>query len=297
MIRYPNLFLIGAPKTGTTSLAAELAQHPRVFCPPVKEPRFYDAKIFYDFPEDQNPITRRDYLALYESAPENALWRLDASVFVMYSLDAVRNILSDSPDARFIVVLRDPCDASKSMHAQRLKTLYNHLRELDDDFYRCFDLITERKKGKGFPAACRNRILFRYDLLYSYELWLPGLTALLGDRLLVLRYEDYARDPAAVHHSVFAFLGLPTDFVPTLEQRNRSEVIATNALSRLASGLANRLYRFRRLLGPIWRAAAPLKRRVLRHKQLERSSDAEADAQVRIAFSSTYAFLEELDDS
>lgn len=297
MTCHPNLFLIGAPKTGTTSLAAELAQHPGLFCPPVKEPRFYDAKVFYDFPEDQNPISREDYLALYASAPGSAFWRLDASVFIMYSLDSVRKILSESPDARFIVVLRDPSDASKSMHAQRLKTLYSHLRELDDDFYRCFDLIPERKKGKGFPPACRNRILFRYDLLYSYELWLPGLTALLGERLLVLRYEDYAREPKAVHHSVFAFLGLPPDFVATLEQRNRSEVIETNTLSRFAYGLANRLYRFRRILGPVWRAAAPLKRQVLRHKPLVRKTDPEADARVRAAFSSTYAFLEELDES
>ncbi len=40
----PSFLVLGAPKCGTTSLCHYLAQHPEVFVPPEKEPRFFDAE-------------------------------------------------------------------------------------------------------------------------------------------------------------------------------------------------------------------------------------------------------------
>jgi hypothetical protein len=39
--RWPNLFLVGAAKAGTTSLYGELARHPAIFMAPMKEPHFF----------------------------------------------------------------------------------------------------------------------------------------------------------------------------------------------------------------------------------------------------------------
>ena len=292
MTRYPNLFLIGAPKSGTTSLAAELAQHPEIFCPKVKEPRYYDSTVFYDFPEDQCRVSRSQYLDLYSAATSQARWLLDASVFVMYSQEAIRQILQDSPQAKFIIVLRDPLTASRSMHAQRLKTFYPHLRELDDDFFTCFDLLPFRSKGQRYPKGGRNKILFRYDLLYSYELYLPELIDLLGSRLLIVRYEDYLLDSSFVRAKITAFLDVKTKFNFKPEIRNTSEVLDSTYLNRSAYWVANNLYPLRRVLNPLWLLVRPLKARLLKRKMQNKPQDTARDYSVREAFSSTYKYLE-----
>jgi hypothetical protein len=295
MKRYPNLFLIGAPKSGTTSLAAELGQHPEIFSPPQKEPRYYDSTVFYDLPEDQNRVTKSQYIDLYSGASAGEKWLLDGSVFVMYSIEAVRQILEDSPKAKFIVVLRDPLTASRSMHSQRLKTFYSHLREVSDDFYACFDLLPSRRKGQGFPTGCRNHILFRYDLLYSYELYLPTLIDLLGPRLLIVRYEDYAQNPESTHRRISAFLSVASNFDFTPETRNASEIVDNNFLTRSVYWLANKLFPLRRMLGPFWNLTEPLKKRIIKKKIKPQHHDPLGDARVRDAFSSTYDFLKTLD--
>jgi len=294
MTNYPNLFLIGAPKSGTTSLAAELGQHPEIFCPKEKEPRYYDSTVFYDFPEDQNRVSKSQYLDLYSGVAPQKKWLLDASVFVMYSLDAVQRIVEDSPEAKFIIVVRDPLSASKSMHSQRLKTFYTHLREVNDDFYTCFDLLPLRRKGEAYPEGCRNKILFRYDLLYSYELYLPKLIEFLGSRLLIIGYKAYSQNPEQVHEKITAFLNVDTNNEFQSEQRNKSEVVDNNYLTRSAYWLANRLYPFRRALKPLWDLAKPLKTLIIKKKVRTQNLDPSGDARVREAFSPTYEFLETL---
>ena len=37
----PNFFVLGAAKSGTTSLYLYLKQHPQIYMSPVKEPRYF----------------------------------------------------------------------------------------------------------------------------------------------------------------------------------------------------------------------------------------------------------------
>ena len=81
--RMPNLFLIGAPKCGTSALASQIGTHPAVYLGK-KEPRFFDARTFYDFEEDHPIKSLGEYLSLFSgNASTGAAYRLDASVFNM----------------------------------------------------------------------------------------------------------------------------------------------------------------------------------------------------------------------
>jgi hypothetical protein len=292
MKNHPNLFLIGAPKCGTTSLTAEITQHPQIFGAAVKEPRFYDAEIFYDLKEDQQPISQAEYLGLYADAPETSDWRLDSSVFIMYNLPGIDAILAASPNAKFILMVRDPLEASKSMHIQRLKTFYTHLREVDEDFYKCFDMVKDRAAGDGFPPGCKNRILFQYDRLYSYEKYVPDLQSKLGEKLLILNYENYRADPSQTHKQIFDFLEVDPKFACLREERNLSEVASPSAAARFAYGVANRLITFRKIAAPLYRMLAPLKRIVLPRQKATKQKDPARDILVKGGFAQTYVFLE-----
>ncbi len=108
----PNFFILGAPKCGTTSIAAWLGQHPAIFIPAMKEPNFFNTDI------NQPPIygveTLDEYEALFAPATTAHHAIGEASVFYLTSAVAVANILRYQPAARFIV-----CSAIRSKWRQR----------------------------------------------------------------------------------------------------------------------------------------------------------------------------------
>lgn len=225
-MKYPNLFIIGAPKCGTTALVDQLSMHSAIFVPAMKEPRYFDARTFFDNENDWPIKTLNNYLSLYASTEsQEAKYRLDGSVFNMYSESSILDILKLEPESKFIVIVRDPLEAAKSMHSQRLKYNETRLREVSEDFYTCWDLIEDRKNGHGLPHGCCNSFLFRYDLLYKYELYLPMLFRLISNKhLLVLGYAKFKSDPLSVHKKVINFLNIPHQELHT-KQLNQTYVI------------------------------------------------------------------------
>src|SRR6478736_8157945 len=122
MPRPPDFFLLGAPKAGTSALHAALARHPGLFLSPLKEPKYYlcgdSPPPAYKGPGDAHSNQewiwqRARYLALFDDAPEGTL-RGESTPFYLYNRDARRRIAADNPDARLIVVLRDPVDRAYS---------------------------------------------------------------------------------------------------------------------------------------------------------------------------------------
>ena len=210
MSNIPNLYLIGAPKCGTTSFAHSLSLHPDIFMPKIKEPRYFDAHKYYDNEYDYPFKSLAEYLKLYNSKKAiESKYRLDASVFIMYSKWSIDRILSVSPNAKFILILRDPVTASISMHSQRLKYPKGTRRELSENFLECWKMIDERKKGLAFPDGCRNKLLFRYDLLYSYEKYLPYIISKIKfENLFIGNYEEYKNNYIEFFQHIYKFLNI-----------------------------------------------------------------------------------------
>jgi hypothetical protein len=115
--RRPNFFIIGAPKSGTTSLYEYLEGHPDVFMSPVKEPFYFSpdvstgARQRYLYAPDHAA-----YLELFASAAAEA--RIgEASTTYMVSHEAPELIGAFAPDALLIAMVRNPVDMVHS--AQR----------------------------------------------------------------------------------------------------------------------------------------------------------------------------------
>lgn len=250
MDNIPNLFVIGAPKSGTSAFVSGLKQHKDIFVPIYKEPRFFDAHTFYDYKEDYPIKTMEQYLKLYKSQEsKNCKYRIDGSVFNMYSETSIKNILKISPQAKFILIIRDPVDAVKSMFVQRLKYVDPKMREISDDFLECWSKLEMRKKGEGFPKGCRNKILFRYDLLYSYEKYIPMLIDLIPEGNLHLeRYSDFRDNPKVTYSKIFKFLGVDINVVPKNKVVNPSIHVESTFVSRCMSILANKTLKFRKVI-------------------------------------------------
>ena len=113
----PTAFLLGAPKCGTTAIAQYLSETPGVCMSDPKEPNFFCTDIH---PYDRGFTSYDDYVGRcfgHQEPGDKA--RVDATVWNLYSRDAVPAILDIQPEARFIVMLRNPVDMALSLYSHR----------------------------------------------------------------------------------------------------------------------------------------------------------------------------------
>lgn len=140
----PNLFLVGAQKCGTTTLASLIAKHADVYFSGIKEPNFlsFDVRpdnFVGDFKklhiEDENAALRRSrredvlyayienpdvYEALFEGSSRFPI-RAEASVTYLFSREAPAAIATHFPKSRILVVLRDPVKRAISNHRMQVQ--------------------------------------------------------------------------------------------------------------------------------------------------------------------------------
>ena len=227
----PNFFIIGAPKCGTTALATYLREHPNIFLPNEKEPHFF-ATDLWQF-HDYYTKSEDDYAALFAgvSAEHQAVG--EASVFYAYSHDALENIKAYNPDAKLIMMVRNPIDLVYSLHAQYV---YNGFDETEADFERAWALQDERQAGSKLPpkyvgTTDRAAEMLQYRSLGKLGEQVERLYKVFSaEQIKVIVFDDFKADVAAAYQSTLQFLGLPAD------ERQNFERINANS-ERRAAGL------------------------------------------------------------
>lgn len=111
-----NLFIVGAAKSGTTSLSAYLNQHSAVNMAAKKEPDFFSHELLQGKVTYYNtaPITQiSDYHALFDQSRPYSYYG-EASVSYLPYLSVAQKIHAYNPQAKIIILLRDPADRAYS---------------------------------------------------------------------------------------------------------------------------------------------------------------------------------------
>jgi len=233
---FPRLFLIGAPKCGTTSLAAWLGAHDRIAMSIPKEPNYYAP----DVASSPAAGTEAAYLALFGPRAPGQL-RAEASTTYLRSRVAVPRILADSPSARFVVTLRNPIDMAPSVHAQLVRSG----REPVTDFARAWAMQARRRAAPPPRRAHHNPADWQYAEICRLGAQLEALYATVPrTRIHIVFLDDMAADPGSVYRRVLAFAGLPYDMrcrFPIHNERRVPRVPALARASHLAGGLRERL--------------------------------------------------------
>lgn len=107
-----NTFIVGAPKAGTTSLHYYLSQHEEVCMSSIKEPNFFSfqevSSLYYKAPSISNSIK---YQHLFE---EDKKIMGEASVSYLFYESVPQRIYDFNPNAKIIIVLRDPVERAIS---------------------------------------------------------------------------------------------------------------------------------------------------------------------------------------
>ena len=210
----PNLFIVGAPKCGTTSMAAYLDQHPDIYFAGRKEPFFFSV----DLPHAKAVTDHQDYLDLFQGGMESR-YRAEGSTWYLYSEVAARAIKDASPAAKIIVMLRDPIELIISQFQYNIINGNENLEVIEDA------LAAEPKRLAGDLIPDSNRIAaaLHYTKMVDFAPQIERYFDHFGkERVHVIFFDDLKKDDEGTVREVFSFLDLPDDVPIDLTPENET---------------------------------------------------------------------------
>jgi Sulfotransferase family len=260
----PDVLIIGAPKAGTSAMHGALAKHPQIYASPIKEPKYYmcwdSPPPSYSGPGDAHSnkewIWRRaDYDALFRDAPEGAL-RLESTPFYLYLPGARRRIAAELPEAKLIVIVRDPIDRAYSNWMHLWVDGLEPIPEFVDAWH-----AEDSRVAAGWAPFWHYRRLGRYgeQLADLFEL-------VERDRVFVLRYWQLVSHPQETLNRVAGFLGIAEYHVATIPPDNARPFVEPG----LRTSMLGRVIRAGAAAGSnappqVWRRASKPLLNLLRH--------------------------------
>jgi hypothetical protein len=257
---WPNLFVVGAAKAGTTLLWRSLAAHPDVYMSALKEPHYFSGFK----PPSRHPTVDSEaaYLALFDPG-SGRRYRGEASPSYLWHADAPAKIARRSPEARIVISLRDPVERTHSAY------LMNARLGAEPE---PFEAVVARELDPSFVPA-PERVGYVRSGLYADGV--QRYLELFPGRVLVLLFDDLIREPEGQLLRVWEFLGVDPAQAPAPDLRGRNHFVAPR--NGLAAGLFGSA-RARR----VGRAIVPPPLRVLLERMLvHEAQKPEMDATAR----------------
>jgi hypothetical protein len=201
--RFPDFYIVGHSKSGTTALYEILKRHPQIYMPALKEPTYFATDLRPRFQQPlPEPQTLTDYLALFAQA--RADQRVgEASSLYLFSHDAAGAIAAAQPTARIVAILREPASFLRSLHLQLLQNHIETERSLRD----AMSLEQARRRGERIPRSCARPQALRYSERVRYVEQLRRFHSVFPpEQILTLIYDDFRDDNDAVARRVLRFL-------------------------------------------------------------------------------------------
>ncbi|UZJ38143.1 sulfotransferase family protein [Prosthecochloris sp. SCSIO W1103] len=223
----PNFIIVGAAKSGTTSLAKYLNQHPDIFIPEKKELRYFVKNTLlsvsrkdpsFNYIRKSSVFDFSVYLSYFNGRFEKMLG--EASVHYLYNYEeAIKRIKRRLGDVKIIVVLREPVSRAVS-----------NWKYQDKDFlpFKESVLMEEKRMSVGY-----NSFWF-YKSQGFYGRQVEAYINAFDDVKIVI-YDDFVNDPLNVVLDLYAFLGVDCEFMPDTKIRyNQTNVsiVPSNKLLR-----------------------------------------------------------------
>ena len=209
----PNVFIVGAPKSGTTSLHNYLLHHPHVWASIPKEP--------YYFIENHEDFTQADeYLKLWQDS--NHPTRLEATPTYLRSPKACSKIHEFNQDAKIIILLREPTSLLHSLHNQFRLCVSEPIAEFKEA------LQAEKKRREQDTES--SHLFYSSFVKFSKQIRIYHDT--FGQENVHITFlDDLAQDAHATYQDILDFLHLPAH-EPDYEVYNESRQIKYRRLHK-----------------------------------------------------------------
>lgn len=225
----PNLFVIGAPKCGTSALTAYLNEHPQVFISSPKEP-FYWSSDYPQLRRRHGMDSMSRYMDLF--AKSNSIHRIigEGSTNYLRSTEAIPQILKFNPEARFIVMLRNPIEVVHAFHSE---VLFSFIEDVSD-FEAAWRLQADRRQGRSIPSRCEAPQFLQYAEVASYASQIERFFDLVPEsQRQVIVFDDFKSDTSKIFEETQLFLGIAPIAKDSFERVNAAHGHRSQWLAKL----------------------------------------------------------------
>jgi hypothetical protein len=219
---------------------AYLRWHPQVFMPAAKEIHYYGS----DLSGLLTQLTPAEHEALFAGS-EDARCAGETCIWALYSRNAAEEIKKDIPNAKILIMLRDPVTMTYAQHSE---LVYQGIEDIVS-FRRALAAEDDRKRGCRLPKGTMpvpTPILF-YREVASYARQVERyLRAFSPERVHVILYDDLKNDRQRVYREVLAFLEVDPDFqtdLPVINPNKRIRSIRLRNLLHRPPAALNRVCR------------------------------------------------------
>jgi hypothetical protein len=274
----PNFLIIGAARSGTTALTHFFKQHPQIFMCEPKEPHFMafaNREVNFRGPGDESLMNRitvttlEGYQKLFATA-QNKVAIGEGSVSTLYYHDqSIPNIKRYAPDAKLIVILRDPVERAFSsfmyMTSRGLEPLKEFEAALDNE---------ERRISENWHH------IWHYVRMGHYAPQIAAFQkAFDNSQIRYYLLEDLQADPRTLLKDVFQFLGVDDTFQPETDREINRSGNPKNRQVQMALGLLGRTVTLKRAIKAVIpaRIREKIKAANLEHPEISK------DARVRLS--------------
>jgi hypothetical protein len=206
---WPNFFIVGAAKAGTTSLYYYLNEIPGVYMSKVKEPYYFSPHYVQRYP-GETVTDKEEYLRLFENT-SSYIAVGEASPSYLWDPDSPKLIHQAVPTARIIILLRDPIERAYSHYLMDVKF---GARDKKLSFYQ--DLMcTYKSQEKAFEKL---RLYVEFGMYY--EQVKRYFDEFGRQQVKVIIYEEFIQHPEQTVNDVLAFLGVNYTVTAIRKQHN-----------------------------------------------------------------------------
>ena len=233
----PNLFIVGQPKSGTTALHQFLGQHPEIYMSSIKEPHFfcsdfhlesdraYGKPRFFDFRNESS------YLQLFAKAG-NAKVIGESSTNYLYSQVAAEKIHNFNPEAKIIIILREPAKYLYSLHSHYVK----FTEENEPDFLTALSLEEDRKQEKiASPRVTSPSYLYYSQRIQYYQQVKRYCDRFSPEQIKIVVFEEFKSANERIYREILEFLGVDSSFVPEYNAVNVNKEVKFKAVNNLVN--------------------------------------------------------------
>jgi hypothetical protein len=198
----PNTFFVGFAKCGTTTMAQCLDDHPEIYVSKPKEPDW-----FRRGPKKSEFNSEEQYLNTCFSGSDDHEIIIDANVGCIFDNEPIIRILNFCPEAKFILMIRNPIDAAYSLYSY-YKSKY---KEDADSFQEAWRLQRQRIKGEQLPTdtlPSYHRFL-QYGEYYKFGKRIEWLYSKVSpERIHIVKLESFAKNPKKEYIKLLDFLDI-----------------------------------------------------------------------------------------
>jgi len=234
-VNMPDTIIVGAAKSGTTSLFNYLTNHPDIFSPKEKEPWFFSFKD--EYPNFVHPVTGsknpkmiisniNDYLELFKNAGNQHC--IEGSTAYLYTAEkTIKNIREIYGELykklNIIIILRNPIERAWSHYTMHLRDNQTNLS------------FENSIKKKTIETRLAQRATIGYDYIgfgrYYKQVKIFKETF---NRVKVILYDEFCSQPQSSISSIFSFIGLK-DYEVNIKSRFNISGIPKNKAMNYAS--------------------------------------------------------------